>query len=387
MGFSAKHFEIVSTVKSGMTIEKIKSVLADMPCRFAYVLHDKDVLETGDAKEPHWHIYINFGQTSWNSDNVAKRFNVAENFVSKVKGKSGDMLAYLTHQNAPEKHQYPEEDVISNYDWKADKEKTLTKRGNEKRADEIRDNIVNGEWRDYNIHMHVTPKEFYLHDRVIKSAFEFRARKLRGANRVMQAIYIYGDSGTGKTTLAKMMAEEKKMSIYVSSGSNDVLDDYKGEDCIILDDLRPSCMGLSDLLKMLDPNTSSTVKSRYKNKVLECKMIIITTTLPIETFFHKVFESDNETAIQLQRRCESLFYLTSKTMTPYLWLKKSRRYREYPSQPNPVIAKFGLEDFTLEEGEAFINDLLGSLSSTTTQVFNDIRAGEFEPYHPKEDIF
>lgn len=39
---------------------------------------------------------------------------------------------------------------------------------------------------------------------------------------------------------------------------------------IILVDLRPSCMGLSDLLKMLDNNTSSTVKSRYKNKVLEC---------------------------------------------------------------------------------------------------------------------
>lgn len=377
MGFSAKHFEVVSTVKSGLNEDVIKRVLADMPCKYAYVLHDKDKLETGEDKEPHWHVYVNFGQTSWNSDNVAKRFGVAENFVAKVKGKSGDMLAYLTHQNAPEKYQYDESAVVSNYDWKADKEKTLSKRGTEKRADEIRDNIVEGLWRDYNIHKFVTAKEFLVHERTIKSAFEYRARLKRGADREMKAVYIYGDSGTGKTTLAKMLAEEHEMSVYVSSGSNDVLDDYKGEDCIILDDLRPSCMGLSDLLKMLDPNTSSTVKSRYKNKILECRMIIITTTLPIESFFKRVFESDNETAVQLQRRCESVLYLTNDDMTPYVWMRKSRVYKKYPSQPNPVKAKYGLEDMTLDEGQEFINKMLGSISVTTNQVFDDIRAGEF----------
>ena len=94
----------------------------------------------------------------------------------------------------------------------------------------------------------------------------------------MNCIFITGASGTGKSTYAKQIASENNLSVYISSGSNDVLDDYQGQDCIILDDLRPSCMGLSDLLKMLDNNTASTVKSRYKNKVLECKMIIITTT-------------------------------------------------------------------------------------------------------------
>ncbi|MGM8317295.1 AAA family ATPase, partial [Clostridium perfringens] len=83
----------------------------------------------------------------------------------------------------------------------------------------------------------------------------------------MECYFVTGKSGTGKTTYAKQLAKEKGYSVYISSGSNDVLDSYQGQDCIILDDLRPSCMGLSDLLKMLDNNTSSTVKSRYKNKV------------------------------------------------------------------------------------------------------------------------
>lgn len=88
----------------------------------------------------------------------------------------------------------------------------------------------------------------------------------------MEAMYFYGDSGTGKTTYAKQLCEKKNYSYFVSSGSNDVLDGYAGQDVIILDDLHPSSVGLSDLLKMLDNNTASTVKSRYYNNVLECKL-------------------------------------------------------------------------------------------------------------------
>lgn len=76
-------------------------------------------------------------------------------------------------------------------------------------------------------------------------------------------------------------------------------------------------MGLSDLLKMLDNNTASSVKSRFKNKVLECRLIIITTTLPIETFFRNVFSEEVESAIQLYRRCSVLIKMDLKSMDLY----------------------------------------------------------------------
>lgn len=378
MAFSAKHFEIVSTVKSGFTEAKIKAVLADLPCKYAYCLHDKDRLETGELKEPHYHVYVNFGQTSWQSDRLAVRFGVAENFVAKVKGRAGDMLAYLTHQNAPEKYQYPEDDVISNYDWHTVKDKTLTKRGKEKRAEEIRENIVNGSWRDYNIHEFVTAKEYFEHKRVIDNAFEYRIRTLKGVNRNMKAVYIYGDSGTGKTTLAKQIAKEHNWSVYISSGSNDVLDDYRGEDCIILDDLRPSCMGLSDLLKMLDPNTGSTVKSRYKNKVLECKMILITTTLPIKAFFSKVFESEQETSVQLQRRCELKVWLSQSGMVQSIWNPAKREYLELPPLPNPVLETFKPENLSREEAMMKAAEIMGSIGTYSMALSEAIKSGDFE---------
>ena len=190
-------------------------------------------------------------------------------------------------------------------------------------------------------------------------------------------IAIDGPSGSGKSTLAKKLAKQHGMSIYVSSGSNDILDDYKGEDCIILDDLRPSCLGLSDLLKMLDPNTGSTVKSRYRNKVLECKMIIITTTLPIETFFHNVFESENETAVQLMRRCDTLFRLTLDDMYSYVWQKNKRCYLNLGSVPNPITAEYKTQDMSIDEAQAYVNGLLGGLASYSNQIFDGVRAGEF----------
>lgn len=382
--FNAKHFEIVCNtewekdgIRYTMTEENIAKVLADLPCQYAYILHDKDTLETGEPKKPHWHIYVNFGRNSWRSDRLATRFGLADNFVGKVKGRSGDMLAYLTHANAEEKHQYNEEEVRTNFDWKSERDKSLATKKKDVRAGIIRDGIVNGSIRLYNLFDHITAEEYHVHKRVIEHAFEYRTMTIRGANRDMDAIYIYGDSGTGKTTYAKQLASEKNYSVFVSSGSNDPLDGYQGEDCIILDDIRPSCMKLSDLLKMLDNNTASSVASRYRNKVLECKLIVLTSTLPIDSFFGKVFENDKETAVQLKRRCRSIVHMLQDKIETYVWLTKSRKYRKMPDIPNIILQNLDVGDFTEEEAIDYVADMLGSIGAYVKQVSTDLKNGEF----------
>lgn len=168
----------------------------------------------------------------------------------------------------------------------------------------------------------------------------------------MECYFITGKSGTGKTTYAKQLAKEMGYSVYISSGSNDVLDSYQGQDCIILDDLRPSCMGLSDLLKMLDNNTSSTVKSRYKNKVLECKLIIITTTLDIDTFFSNVFKDQEESCVQLKRRCGYHLTVTMEDIFIKKWLKGANEYSKAVRIPNPnrdLLCEFLEEESLIED--------------------------------------
>ena len=268
------------------------------------------------------------------------------------------MLKYLTHENAPTKYQYAEDEVISNYDWKKEKEKVIKKSNSEARKSEIINDIVNGVIREFNYNDYITIDEYDKYKKSIDNAFKYRTDKIKGGKRNMECVYITGKSGTGKSTYAKMMCEDKGYSVFVSSGSNDVLDGYAGQDCIILDDLRPSCMGLSDLLKMLDNNTASTVKSRYKNKVLECKLIIITSVLKIDEFFNGVFKEQKEPIVQLKRRCKLHLRFEQDYYYASLFDDKKGDYSDEFEYVNPVATMYPKVELTSEERLNYINNLL-----------------------------
>ena len=87
---------------------------------YAYILHDKD-----DTR-PHYHIYVNFGNSGVDSADVAKWFGVPENFVNKIHGRRTDMLLYLTHgqENQKHKHQYSPSEVVANFDFELEIEKS-----------------------------------------------------------------------------------------------------------------------------------------------------------------------------------------------------------------------------------------------------------------------
>lgn len=345
-----KLFEIVTdqdkiSFSSVVDVLNNKSSIKDYAC----ILHDKD------GTRPHYHIAVRL-KDSYDTKYIAEWFGIAENFVSKVKGRWSDMLKYLTHENAPEKFQYDENEVLSNFDWKVEKDKVSGK----ERLEEIINKIVDGEIREYNYMESITPIEYDRYSRSIERAFKYRTDKIKGVSRDMNCVFITGDSGVGKTTYAKQIAQEKGYSVYISSGSNDILDDYKGQDCIILDDLRPSCLGLSDLLKMLDNHTASTVKSRYRNKVLECRMIIITTTLDIDTFFSGVFSEEKETIIQLKRRCKLHIRMDMDYVYLKMWQEKSRQYSKEFVQKNAVTFANNVKDMNDDEILGAMSEILGN---------------------------
>lgn len=336
---------------------------------WAMIVHDKD-----EGVKPHVHVSIRLND-SYDTKYIAEWFGVPEQCVNKVKGRWSDMLKYLTHANAPDKHQYSDEEVVSNFNWKADRDK-----GGDNKLAEITNGIVDGNIREYNYFEHITHDEYIKYNRQIKLAYEYRADKLKGANREMECIFITGSSGTGKTTYAKDIAEGKDYSLFVSSGSNDVLDGYKGEDCIILDDLRPSSMGLSDLLKMLDNNTSSTVKSRYKNKVLECKLIIITTVLPLEEFYKGVFESEHEPIKQFKRRCKTHCVIDRDYIHIRLYDVSKGDYGKVYTIANPCKLKYAQEPMSDGEALQFLEELLGG----TLELVKDERV-KFEQAKIEDD--
>lgn len=363
---SFKTVEIMQDCDHGWTREVCQKTLEGWPVvkDYAWIVHDKDEKQDGTLKRAHIHCMIRFTgpvpteailarvKAVTGRDDVVKYEHLGKCYAWKK------AVAYLTHEITPEKYQYSRDEVVSNYDFADDIEKALS---DKIRREKLLSGIADGSIKEYNIFEHCTVVEYAEWQSKIKNAFEYRAKMLMSkGDRNMKCIYIQGDSGTGKTSYAKQICEDKEFSYFVSSGSNDVLDGYGGQDAIILDDLRPTCMNLSDLLKMLDNNTGSTVKSRYKNKVLECRLIVITTTLDIDTFFKNVFQEQPETAKQLRRRCEILNKMTRETLSVYVYDSFSDEYQHCATIPNPIAVKYGLtKERTREIMADSVKDFLG----------------------------
>lgn len=88
--------------------------------RFAYILHDKDVLDNGEIKGKHLHIVYSAPQAK-SSANWVKYFsealNVEKEAVSvEMMGSERKCLRYLLHLDDGAKHQYDRSEVVTNMD-------------------------------------------------------------------------------------------------------------------------------------------------------------------------------------------------------------------------------------------------------------------------------
>ncbi len=288
---TARHFEIVTDadkfqVDIQQTCMNYKTIK-----HWAYILHDKD-----DTR-PHYHIYVHFGTSSVDSSLVANWFQVPENLVNKIKGRRVDMLLYLTHGNDTQqfKHQYSESEIVSNFDIKT----------------EIEASKIIGDFKKYSYAQqleYVNTLPISEKSKVysqLKKLWELYCQCLTlQSDRDIQVVFITGKGGTGKTTYAKKLCKALDYDFCMSSSSNDPFQDYMGQKAIILDDMRDDSFEFVDLLKLLDNHSSSTVKSRFNNKVFNGDMIIITSSVPISYWYRglKYSYSGKESLVQLYRR-------------------------------------------------------------------------------------
>ena len=240
--------------------------------QWAYIVHDKD-----DTRA-HYHIYLNFGTSSVDTALVASWFQIPENFINKVKGRKTDMLLYLTHGNDSQKnkYQYSPKEVVANFDFETE----ITN------ASIIGDfkNFSYAEMLQYANTLPISEKVKALTQLEKLYKLECHCQALN-PHRDIQVMFISGKAGTGKTYYAKKLLESMKYDFCISSSSNDIFQDYKGQRAIILDDLRDTDIEFVELLKMIDNNTQSSVYSRFQNKVFVGKMIVITSSVPIKFSF------------------------------------------------------------------------------------------------------
>lgn len=364
---SAKMCELVQGLDYITDFNKFTKVLKERKCilKWAYCIHDKDVNEDGSLKKKHVHVYMRFKDSNTFSF-ISSWFGVPENCINKIQAPRFEgALPYLIHANAPEKYQYDVSEVHANFDYKEFLEKW--KKGQEKHhksksadleaLDDYVERICSGEIRKFNFTDYIDGVIYSKYKNRLDNAFKFREEKLKGVDRSMDCIYMCGGSGTGKTTLAKKIAKDMGYSVFISGSGKDPFDGYGGQDCVIMDDARPEDLARSVWYKVFDPNTSSSVASRYYNKTLECKLIIITTVLNIETFHKRMSEtlgsddSRDEPITQFKRRCKSYYTFTKDTVYIYEYDDESEEYISAGKFINPVKDMYPTQKMTVQKAQ------------------------------------
>lgn len=283
--------------------------------QWAYILHDKD-----DTR-PHYHLYLNFGNSSCDTAMVAKWFQLGytdekgnehsgEQFIEKCKGRKTDILLYLTHGNDSQqnKHQYSPDEVVANFDFQV----------------EIENAKILGDFEKYSYaqqieYVNTLPiSEKAAAFTKLKRLWElYCAHRLLNPDRKIQVMFICGKGGTGKTYYAKKLLTAQGYDYCMSSSSNDTFQDYMGQRAMILDDLRDSTFKLSDLLKILDNDTLSSAFSRFNNKVFVGNMIVITSPVPLVYWYKSEQLGDYDTLDQLYRRIGCYVEVKEQTVTLY----------------------------------------------------------------------
>lgn len=303
---------------------------------WAIITHDKDMLSNGQLKPAHFHCVLTFSNAK-TIKSIANTIGVEMQYIEKIRTTTKSARLYLIHRNNPEKYQYSPDEVKASFEYVSYVDDCPAKQ----RRESIAERIESGEIKQYSLCKYVGIDEYSRNYRYYQKCFEYRQNKLKGLDRNMECIFVTGGSGTGKTSYAKMIASQKGYACYISSGGKNPLDNYQGEECIILDDTRSSTWSLTDFLKLTDNHTDSLIGCRYYNKsIAECKLLIVTSVKSLDEFYEYATKEENEPKIQLLRRFSMVVEMTIENMTIKYYNDNLMRHIPAFKVRNPIATLF-----------------------------------------------
>ena len=120
-------------------------------------------------------------------------------------------------------------------------------------------------------------------------------------------IYIQAEGGTGKSYLARLLAEERdRLGAHTPSINKkrfDLGSGYKGEKTIVINELDASCgMTFRELFQILEPDSATQLSSRFKDAYIINDLTIITNSDTYWDWCDSWFGKKNKEYHQLMRR-------------------------------------------------------------------------------------
>ena len=289
------------------------------PKKYALIVHDSDVNEKGEPVEDHVHVMLSF-ENARSTNSIAKALGDKPQYINMWKGKAENGYSYLIHatNESIAKHQYDPSEVKANFNYQEEMKKITeeVKRSIKAANSEILLNhLYKGEISKENLEKKLSGGQYGRLKRQIEDIWckhlQFEAAKwreeMKKSGKQIKVIWISGEAGTGKTSLAREYAEKSNQPYFITGSSRDIFQNYFGEHTMIIDELRADMMKYADILRILDPFGSQVMApSRYSDKPLVCDLIIITSPYNPVEFYDELFSKTNGESVdgleQLLRR-------------------------------------------------------------------------------------
>lgn len=372
------------------------------PLKYAAILHDKDTNEEGSLKKPHIHVMLQF-ENARSINSIAKLLNEKPQYIEKWDGDSNIGYAYLVHATASSssQYQYSSEEVIANFDFQnliqsIKKHTNLNSKRLERITDIYLDLLYVGKMTREAIEQELTGSQYAklrtkidsVYQKFVERKANMWREKMKENNQEVEVIWIHGDSGKGKTRLAKSYGDSLTNKVYISGSSRDPFQRYQLESVIILDELRSDTFEYADLLKMLDPfNDEAMGASRYFDKPLLAETIIITSPYSPQSFYSKLckenkrIDSNIDSFQQLARRLGLVMKLTTQYLDVEFYNEKEQKFiiDKSAREPNPYLnEQFNTNKSSNNRTEKLLKNVIDSLSKEEKPAIEPTKANDDE---------
>lgn len=280
----------------------IRRVEKTAPKKYALILHDRDVNGQGEPAEDHVHVMLSF-ENARSINNISKELGDKPQSIEMWKGKSENGYSYLIHatKDSIGKCQYAPSEVIANFNYQEEIRRITEEVERSRQTTDSRillDSLYKGEISKEELEKRLSGSQYGRMKRQIEDVWckhlQFQAAKWREemekSGKQIEVIWISGEAGTGKTSLAREYAEKSNRPYFITGSSRDIFQNYSGEHTIIIDEFRAGMMKYPDLLRVLDPFGSQVMApSRYSDKPLACDLILITSPYDPAEFYRQSF--------------------------------------------------------------------------------------------------
>lgn len=291
---------------------------------WAYILHDKDTDENSKQVRPHYHVMLHFKDAK-TILKISKIFDDKEQFIEAWKSTINNGYSYLIHEtnNAKNKHHYDPSEVIASFDFKAriQEIRQKVKKPSQQAINNLIEDYSNEKLTKEELQEKIGVLEMAKHKTLLDHIEDILAYKKHQQflndfkGQSCKIYWIYGASGIGKTKLVREVLEKQHPDNFCILGSQrDHFQEYRGQQFVVINDLRPNDYEYGQLLTLLDPwEIDKMAPARYHDKYLNARAIYITTPYSPINFYSECNIANPlvDTFEQLKRRIIS-FQLTEE---------------------------------------------------------------------------